>query len=569
MDNKMLIGYPSVDKPWLKYYSDEAEKAPFPKCTMYEYAYDKNCNSLDDIAFLYFGNEISFRSFFESIKITANAFASKGIRSGDNVTIMSMHTPETIISLYALNYLGAVANMAYMTLSSQEILESIKSTQSKMLLVLDVVIKKVMEIEKVLEIPIVVLSVADSMPEALQKRFPQNQLLSDERFLTWNKLLMQADTVGLHSPKRDSESTAVIVYTSGTTGKPKGVMLTNDNINAVVHQLSLSSKNYHRQETALFLLPLFYGFGLGMLHLSICVGLKSELWIEQSADKIVQEFLRFKPNRIVCGTSLIDAFLEGISGDLSFLYEFTSGGSIISAEKEKALNDLLESGKSIAKYTTGYGMTEFASVVTMNTNSVSKFQSIGTPLIGVNVKIVDTQTGDELSFNETGEICFSAPNLMSGYYNNPEETEKTITVDSDGARWMHTGDLGYCDIDGFIFFTGRLKRIYTVRQKEGTLYKLFPQRIEELIEGISGVKRCAVIVRKDSVFLHKAIAYVEAVPGESSNRPTREMIDTIMGIAKKELPEHMQPERIIVIEKIPFTSNGKIDYGSLEKMAEI
>ena len=474
-----------------------------------------------------------------------------------------MHTPETIISLYALNYIGAVANMAYMTLSGREIIDSITTTNSKMLLVLDVALEKVKEIEQEIEVPIIVLSVTDSMPEILKEIYVHNSKTNAGLFLDWKGFQLCAEGVEEFNSATDPAALAIIVYTSGTTGKPKGVMLTNNNVNAVVHQLSLSDKNYHKQETALFLLPLFYGFGLGMLHLSICVGLKSELWIEQSADKIVQEFMRFKPNRIVCGTSLIDSFIDGIKGDLSFLYEFTSGGSIISAEKEKALNDILARGNSIARYTTGYGMTEFASVVTMNTNNISKYQSIGIPLLRANVMILDTQSGKELQYNEIGEICFAAPNLMNGYFNNPDETENAITIAADGTRWMHTGDLGYCDSDGFIFFTGRLKRIYTVRQKEGTLYKLFPQRIEELIESIPEVKRCAVIVHKDKVFLHRAIAIIEVYPDQSHS--TGMIEKAIMELAMKDLPEHSQPERIVFIDEIPFTSNGKIDYNSLEK----
>ena len=180
----------------------------------------------------------------------------------------------------------------------------------------------------------------------------------------------------------------------------------------------------------------------------------------------------------------------------------------------------------------------------------------------MNIKVVDD--GVEQPCNQIGELLFSGPSIMQGYYNNAEATEAAIEVDSEGVRWLHTGDLGYVDEDGFVFITGRLKRIFTVFGKDKNMYKLFPQRIEEFIATLSNVNGCAVVVKKDKEKLHKAIAFVSLASTENS----KVVIGEIQDMLTKELPEHMQPETIILKDNIPLTTSGKVDYRALEKEAE-
>lgn len=184
MENKNLTGYPSIDKPWLKYYSEEALNAPLPKKTMYQYAFEKNQDNLSEIALVYFGKRITYSKLFENVYYTAKAFVSMGIEEGDIVTIMSMHTPETIYTIYALNYIGATANLVYMTLSENELIQSIENTKSKMLLVLDAVLEKITNSK--IEIPVIVLPISNSMPFARKagyllttKRVNHNYIMYD------------------------------------------------------------------------------------------------------------------------------------------------------------------------------------------------------------------------------------------------------------------------------------------------------------------------------------------------------------------------------------------------------
>lgn len=208
-------------------------------------------------------------------------------------------------------------------------------------------------------------------------------------------------------------------------------------------------------------------------------------------------------------------------------------------------------------------MTEAASAVTMSTNNVCKLGSVGIPIPSVNIKVKADDT--ELKYNEIGELMFSAPSIMKGYYKNEEETSSAIELDATGTRWLHTGDLGYVDEDGFVFIVGRTKRIFTVLGRDKNMYKLFPQRIEETISSIANIAGCAVVVTEDKEVLHKAIAFVSL---SSATADAENIVSVIETKLQAELPEHMQPERIIFIENIPLTTSGKVDYHTLEDITE-
>ena len=553
------VVYPSVCKPWLKYYSEEALNVQLPECSMYEYFYRNSKAYLSDVALVYFGKKITYTELFSNIKKIALHLHNLGVSKGDVVTIMSMQTPETIACIYALNYLGATANLVYITVSSQELLCSIKNTESKALIILNVALPKTEEIKNELNVPVVIVSVSDSMPAALKfgynlkNKIPKNAYCRITDILSNNEI--ESD------PSSDSSLPAVIVYTSGTTGQPKGVMLSSYNLNSLAIQCTVAGKHYKHNETTLLYLPPFTGYGIAMLHLALVFGVKITLQLKLDAESLIKAFKKTKPNRIAAGPSFMDAFLNSTSGDLSYFYDCTGGGDSLSKEKEEEINQFLLKHNSKAKYTTGYGMTELASAVCMQMNQIYKPGSLGIPLPKANIKIVDTKTKEELGIGQTGEMCFSAPNIMLGYYNNPSATEDVIELDVAGNRWIHTGDLGYVDEDGFVFFKGRMKRISLVKDSNGTVLKLFPERIEELFEQQPHIVACGVIVRPDNERLNKSIAFIE----KDNDISEGNAISMLSSIAQEWLPEHLRPSEILVVNKMPLTEIGKIDYGTLEK----
>ena len=555
-------GYPSIDKPWLKYYAERARKAPLPEKTMYQYIWDNNKEHLSDVTLRYYGTKITYGKLFANIKRAASAFYAMGIQSGDIVTIMSMHTPETVCAIYALNYLGAVANMVYMTLSEKEVLKTLENTSSKLLLVIDAVLPKIEKIKEAIGIPVIVLGISDSMPFHLRLGYQMKNRSLKNSFQTWASFLNTGEEL---PPIADNHTApAVIVYTSGTTGEPKGVVLSSDSFNAVIRMCNDSGKDYVRGETGLLILPPFFGFGISMLHLCINYGINSKLWIELTPDAIANAYQKEKPNRFVGGPAIVDGFFKHVHGNLSYIIEFSGGGGALAAEKEEALNVFLSQNGSDVKYTTGYGMTEFASAVCMQQKNCYKKDTLGIPLIHANIKVVDSDTNKELKYNETGELWVSTPAMMTEYFRNPKETDKVLKTDDNGVRWLRTGDLGYVDEDGFVHFMGRIKRIYITTGKNGnTINKIFPQRIEECLESNPFVESCGVCCLPDPIQTNISVAFVTLKKGSEKHVVVKMLLDFLY----KELPEHHWPKVIHVIEKMPITPSGKIDYRVLEKMA--
>ena len=554
------MGYPSTDRPWLKYYSDEAITAPLPKCTLYQYIWENNKDHLQDTAVNYYGTRITYGEFFARVKKVASAFHNLGVRKGDVVTIMSMHTPETLISVYALNYIGAVANMVYMTLSEKEIPAYLRNTDSKLFLVLDIALDRVNLVNKDIPCPVIVLGIADSMPGNLKFVYGLKNRKKKHDFISW-KTILQSEIMELPM-STDHEQTAVIVYTSGTTGEPKGVLLSSDNLNSEAHQLRQTDRNYQRKQTVLMILPPFIIFGTSMSHLALSTGTELIICIQLDNDAIGKMFNRYKPNRYVAGPMYLDGIIEHVKGDLSNVIDITGGGDSITSEKEEEFNCFLAYHGSSVRYMTGYGMSEVSAAVTINMDRAYKKGSLGVPLVHTIAKITDTDTGEELSYGEIGEICFSTPGIMQGYYKNEQATGECIELDGTGRRWLHTGDLGLIDQDGFLFFKGRIKRIYMILGTDGFAYKLFPQRIEEYLESKENVESCGVVVCEDKEKLHKAYAFVVL---NTDLQRKDELIGELRTEVMKDLPEHLRPESISIIESMPTTPSGKKDYRKLEK----
>ena len=569
-EDKVLTGYPSIDKPWLKYYSEEAINAPLPEKTLYQYIYDNNKDFLQNTALNYFGKKISYRTLFENIEKTAKAFSNMGIQKGDIVTIMSMHTPETIYCIYALNRLGAVANMVYMTLSEQEIVSTVKATESKALVVLSVALEKINKVYDDLGFEhVIVVTPSDSMKLAMRLgyKLKTKQGKLSERYMSYRSFIdMGNGSIDVQEAPYDKTAPAVIVYTSGSTGEPKGVVLSNYNLNAVAHQYKVSGMQFERGETFFNMLPPFVGFGVSVgMNLPLALGMEEIVWILPDKEKVAQGFNKYRPNHFVSGPAMLDGIMNTVKTQMEFLTTFAGGGESISVEKEEEVNRFLSSHGAKVKYVTGYGMTEFGATVCTGMNHVYKLGTLGIPLPAVIVKIVNPETLEEVRYNEVGEICFSAPNTMLGYYKNEKATTEVKKKHVDGIEWLHTGDLGMVDKDGFVYFKGRIKRIYVTRTVEEMLYKIFPTRVEEVLESHVTVSGCGTIAISDEEKLNVLVSFVTL----NDKRADKEKVAAeLMDYAKSELPEHSVPIKIVVLEEMPLTQSGKIDYRTLENMIE-
>ena len=519
---------------------------------MYQFLYDQNKDRLGNVALNYFDNKITYKDFFDNVDHVAKALYQSNIRQGDIVSIVSLGTPETIYCIYALNRIGAVANLLTANITSSELEQNIIETKTKLLFVLDIVADKIGEFN--CRVPVIYLSISDSVRGvkklllSLKKR--SKQRMSFKSFL--NKEKGTFDFV-----ENNGEELAIVVYTSGSTGNPKGVMLSNRNINAEAIMCSLTGKNYVPGEKFLNNIPPFFSFGIGMMHLAFSTGMTVVVALIPETKNIIKMMKKYRPERYVMGPAFTDVIEKYDGNDLSFLVDLTGGGGAISEEQETELNRRLKKCNCSLEYITGYGMTEFGATVCTNMNRCKRYRSLGIPFAKANVKVIDIESKQELKYGQVGEIYFSTPSLMKGYWGRADNEDFII---DNGEKWFATGDLGHVDEDGFVFFDGRIKRIFITRDVDGTVYKVFPQRIEEAIMSHPAVELCGTVGREDKERTTVMISFVKMKSNSSCVSK-----EEILRFLSYKLSTYAMPEDIVFVDEIPTTQSGKIDYRELEK----
>lgn len=575
-EEKKLTGFPSIDKPWLKFYPAEAFSTPLPECTLYEAVLKKNENRLENTAIEYFGRIITYRQMFAHIDAAARAFSAMGIKKGDTVSLCTLTTPEIAYAFYALNRLGAIANFIEPRTNPERIKNHTNNTKSKLLIVIDVFLGKINEIaEHISADRIIVVPLSGSMPRLKRAAFQISRgrklspIPANARFMSWSNFIEAGNGHTVEATPYEKGRPAAIVYTGGTTGIPKGAVLSNETFTIMDrHSVYCNPRMYFQGNCFMDIMPPFIAYGLVFgLFIPFCTGLKNIIIPVFEPSKFDKLILKHKPNHLFG----VPAFFESLTKskrakrkNLSFLMSAITGGDKLLSHTEKEINEFFKEHGCQYTVLKGYGMTEMGSAATFTvTDECNAPGSVGVPCLTNDAMIIDRDTGKEVSYNEHGEICFTGPSMMLGYFNNDAETQKVFHRHDDGRIWIHTGDVGYMNEDGVIVVVDRMKRM--IIRPDG--HNVWPSQIETVIVQHPAIAECAVVGMPNPENDNGKIPTAFMVPRDEAE-VTDKLTDDVDRFCKERIPERDCAMAYRIIAKMPMTSVGKVDYRALEQEAK-
>ena len=564
----------SSSSPWLKYYGNTPASLDYPHATMYQMVAEAARRVPNHVAYTFMGKKTTYTEFMQRIEAAAKGLYRMGIRKGDRVTICMANTPQALDCFYALNRIGAIPNMIHPLSAAQEIAFYLNVSHSKAILTLDQFYYKVAEIQSQLHEPVTILiaRVADELPAPLNLLYPMTksaraiQKLPKGGYTLWCKMVSAGRGQVLPADDGKFDECGAILYSGGTTGTTKGIMLSNLNFNALALQ-TIAASGFTMDEISdmkmLSVMPVFHGFGLGIgIHTPLVAGGTCILVPQFNVNTYAEILLKQKPNLIPGVPTLFEALLrtDKLEGaDLSFLKGIFSGGDSLSPELKRKVDAFLKAHGCAEQIREGYGTTECVTASCLTPKDYARAGSIGVPFPDTFYKIVQPGALTEVEPNIEGEICISGPSVMMGYMDNPEETASTLRRHYDGRIWLHTGDLGHMDQDGFVYFRQRMKRMIITSG-----YNVYPSQLENIIDGHEKVLLSCVIGVKDPYRVQKVKAYVVPMPGVE---PTEELKQELLEYCSKRIAKYAMPREIEFRTELPKTLVGKVAYRVLEEEA--
>ena len=568
-DRNMAI---SATAPWLSYYGNTPASLDYPHKTMYQLLSQTAKQYPDSTAYIFMGKKTSYAAFMKRIEAAAKGLVNMGIRKGDRVTICMANTPQALDCFYALNRIGANPNMIHPLSAAKEIAFYLNFSKSKAILTLAQFYDKVAQIVPELENPteILIARIADELPLPLSMLYPMtkggkaDRVPAGKGFKLWYDMVAAGKNAVLPADDGKFDDCAAVLYSGGTTGTTKGIMLSNLNFNALgLQTIAASGFGSVAGMKMLSIMPVFHGFGLGIgIHTALIGGATCILVPQFSVQVYSDTLLKHRPELIPGVPTLFEALLRAEkleNADLSFLKGIFSGGDSLPAELKKKVDTFLKEHGCTEQIREGYGTTECVTASCLTPKDYARSGSIGVPFPDTFYKIVNPGTTEEVAPNTEGEICISGPTVMMGYMDNPEETANTLRRHYDGRIWLHTGDLGYMDQDGFIYFRLRIKRMVITNG-----YNVYPSQLENIIDGHEKVLLSCVIGVKDGRRGQIVKAYVVPMPGIE---PTEELKQEILAYCSGHIAKYAMPKEIEFRTELPKTLVGKVAYRVLEEEA--
>lgn len=563
-----------INAPWSKFYKKEDMKLNIPNCSIYDYYIEKSKDKQEQICIDYYSKKIKHKDLTRMIDDFAKGLSAMKIGKGDVVTVCLPNTLEGVVAFFAINKVGAIINFIHPASGENEIKQAVNEMESKVLLVIDSNYFKVENIIK--ETPlqkVIIVSVSTYMnllnkwKYAFHNKVTVKLSRNSKIYTTWINFIKDSSKLPAKKHKKICESNdpAMILNSGGTTGTSKGVVLSNGNLIAFVESATIGQSYLKPGDTCLALMPIFHGFGIvHSILFPLCRGMNVILRHKFNVLEYCNMIVRYKPQILMGVPTLFESLItEWNSQDrtetLDFLKCVLVGGDVLKNSLRKDINEFLEKNGANIQVCTGYGLSEAVCGVALGDPSNIKGEAIGIPLPGIYVGIFNS-VDEEVPYGEEGEICVCGPTVMLGYYNNEKETNIALHVHQDGNVWLHTGDIGTMDEEGFITYTSRIKRMIITSG-----YNVYPSRIEKLLETHPAVMLCSVVGVPDKHRMEVPKAFI--VLNKKYNKSELLVLE-LKKLCHKNLPKYACPTKFVFMEKLPTTKVGKIDFKKLQTHKE-
>ncbi len=554
------------EKPWHQFYSNIPKSLDYPKITMYEAVLRTARRVPEKVAWDFMGTCCTYKNFVRQISICANALSFLGLKKGETITISMPTTPQGLICFYAANKLGARASMIHPLSTESEIEYYLNLSKSTMALTLDAFYDKFDCVMKKTGCnTLIIARIGDYLPLLKKMGFWLTKgrkipaIPADNRVHFWKDLLA-ADHAEAPDGETDFEDTAVILYSGGTTGIPKGIMLSNKNF--ISEGMMVASwGDLDENDAILAILPIFHGFGLGVCaHAAFTAGAKSILVPQFTPETVARLIKTQKPNFIIGVPTLYAALNKNKdfkNADLSCLKAAFSGADTLPLTIKTEFEQIVQSRGGDVKLLEGYGLTEAVTAIMAMPLDHFRKGSVGIPFPDMDAKIVGEDTQEELPAGEDGEMCISGPAVMQGYLDNQKETAHALRKHDDGKTWLHTGDIASRDADGFFYFKLRQKRMI-----KSSGMNVYPAQVEAVLFNHPYVADVCVIGVPDRDQVETVKAFVVLKPGIAGDTSTEE---ELISHCREDLIKWSCPRSIEFRKELPTTAVGKVAFNTLKK----
>lgn len=554
--------------PWEKFMGEVPMHLEYPQDTMFDALNEQALLYPNNIAIDFMGSSITYKQMIKNIICVSKSLKEYGIKENDHIIVAMPNSPQAIYMFYAINYVGAIAHMIHPLSAEKEILFYIKDSKCKLLLTIDAFYQKFANAIKECNVDVfLIASIRDALSPIMKIGYDLTtgrkvkKLPKDGNYVRWNDFVKKGKNTDILECNKTKDEVAVVLYSGGTTGTSKGIALTNYNFNSLSRQVRATNPMFKPGDKMLAAMPLFHGFGLGVcIHTMLAVGGRCVLVPRFTAESYAKLIYKDRCNFIAGVPTLYEALtrLDSMDGkDLSCLKGVFSGGDSLSIELKKKFDNFLKDHKATIQIREGYGTTECVTASCLTPLTMAKEGSIGIPFPDTYYKIVAPGTEDELPYGEEGEIILTGPTVMKEYTNDIEETNAVLHVDELGNPWIHTGDLGIMDSDGFIYFKGRIKRMII-----SSGYNIYPAQIENVVEKHEAIQMSCAIGVPDSYKMHKVKVFVTLKNGYN---PSEELKQDILKHCKLYIPKYAMPYDIEFRDTLPTTLVGKVAYRVLEE----